>query len=545
MPEEPPPIDPSRIPPWTTLPYHILFSIFLRASYPLIDDRLAIPHPSSKWLVDVALLCRAFVEPALAALYHTPVLIPPWKAHRLVNLLSQPQDSLTINYANKVQELLVDVRLVLTYKSGPILGYFDLAKLIEKVPHIKTLRLYHRHDGIAPLMLSNHTPRWTYPDSIFETLKRCNVRLHAFDWNARFMDPAGLMALMLSRHLEAPFQTVRDVRLFQIPSDDRAAETEEEIEQLTETRLAAALKELPELRRLSFTDCTVVNELLLPKLPTALTSLTIDNCDEISSHTFNPFLASHGSQLRELVLKHNRHLNLSFIVGLVESCPNLERLSVDFIMHNWPPYYNGTPHFENLLKPGEVPTWPKTLQEIEMLQLRNWDKGRAAAFFGSLVEAAPDLKDLRRIVITATLQMGWQDRASFRKRWIKKIERTFLRRDEPRKSVSVEPGPDDNPATSKRHSARIARQRLSGMDGESDDSKTASGAPVTSEGEVSEMEDEAEEYVQGMCDVVQLRIDNLRPADTQFNEDDFMDSEVSGDEDWNGEDSEPDDSYAW
>ncbi|KAL1968679.1 hypothetical protein VTN77DRAFT_1505 [Rasamsonia byssochlamydoides] len=529
------------IPPWHTLPYHILFNIFLRASYPLVDDRQAIPLPSAKWLLDVALLCRAFAEPALAALYHTPVLIPAWKAHSLVQLLSQPPESLAINYASKVQELLVDVRSVLTYKTGRW-GYFDLSKLIERVPHIKTLRLYHRHDGVAPLMLSNHTSRWTYRDSIFDTLKQCNVRLHAFDWNARFMEPSNLVEMMQSRHREAPFQNLRDVRLFQIPSDERMAETEQELEELTETRLAAALKELPELRRLSFTDCTAVNEVLLPRLPTTLTSLTIDNCDEITSHNFAPFLSSHGSHLRELVLKHNRHLNLSFIVGLAESCPNLERLSVDFIMHNWPPYYNGTPHFENLLKPGEVPTWPKALQEIEMLQLRNWDKARAAAFFASLVESAPDLKDLRRIVMTATVQMGWQDRASFRKRWIRKIERTFLRKDET--PAAVEAGPADGAAATpvKRQSARIAQQRLSGMDADSDESKTGS---TPSDGETSDEDDDKDMNVQGMCDVVQLRIDNLRPADTQFNEDDFVDSEVSGDEEWNGVDSEPDDSYAW
>lgn len=547
MPEESITAPSGPIPPWTTLPYHILFNIFHLASYPLVDYREAVALPSGKWLVDIALLCRAFAEPALAALYHTPVLIPPRKAHRIVQLLSQPQESLAINYASKVQELLVDVRLVLAYKSGPSLGYFDLSKLIEKVPHIKTLRLYHRHDGVAPLLLATHTPRWTYRDSIFDTLKRCNVRLHTFDWNARFMDPSNLVVMMQNRHREAPFRGLRDLKLFQIPSDERVAENDQEVEELIETKLAVALRELPELRRLSFTDCAVVNEVLLPRLPTTLTSLTIDNCDELTSETFAPFLASHGSHLRELVLKHNRHLNLSFIVGLAESCPNLERLSVDFIMHNWPPYYNGTPHFNHLLKPGEVPTWPKTLQAIEMLQLRNWDKAKAAAFFSSLVDSAPDLKDLRRIVISATVQMGWQDRASFRKRWIRKIERMFLRKDEPPKSTAAEAGPADGVASMpvKRQSARIAQQRLSGMDGDSDESKTPSGATTNTETEVSDVEDIKDTYVQGMCDVVQLRIDNLRPADMQFKEDDFIDSEVSGDEEWNGQDSEPDDSYAW
>ena len=53
-------------------------------------------------------------------------------------------------------------------------------------------------------------------------------------------------------------------------------------------------------------------------------------------------------------------------------------------------------------------------------------------------------------------------------------------------------------------------------------------------------------YIQGMCDVVDILIDNLRPTEEQLNEDDFLDDEVSGDEDWNGDDDMPDDGgYAW
>ena len=41
-------------------------------------------------------------------------------------------------------------------------------------------------------------------------------------------------------------------------------------------------------------------------------------------------------------------------------------------------------------------------------------------------------------------------------------------------------------------------------------------------------------------------IDNLRPTENQYSEGDFLDSEQSGDEDWEGEDWEPDnDRHAW
>ena len=54
----------------------------------------------------------------------------------------------------------------------------------------------------------------------------------------------------------------------------------------------------------------------------------------------------------------------------------------------------------------------------------------------------------------------------------------------------------------------------------------------------------AKNVIQGMCEVVDIRIDNLRPRETMVTEADFLDEERSGDEDWNGEEGAEDD-YAW
>jgi hypothetical protein len=541
-------------PPWHTLPYHILFSIFLHAFHPLVDLKQGSPVNSTRQLLDVALLCRAFAEPALSALYHTPPLMSSLKAHKILYLLSQPTESLSINYASKVQELLIDVRVTLMYKTGPTYGYFDLSKLIQRVPHIKTLRLFDELDGKSPLAWVERNPRWSYPASLFETLKTSNVRLHTFDWNCRYIEPRFLIESMLKQHVEPPFQTIRKLNFFHIPSDDiipqRTNECPEAVEEVIETGLGAALCRLPNLQAVTFTDCTAVNEILFLSMPSTLHSLTLDNCDEVGTLAFMVFLDTHGASLRELVLKHNRHLNMSFMTILKEACPNLERLSVDLLMHNWPPHYNGMPHFKSLLKADEVPTWPTALQEIELLQLRQWDKPRAATFLSSLVDAASNLKDLRRIVISATVHMGWQDRASFRRQWINRLEHTFLRKNEdpePNTALPSNLEPASSGITGQRHShrqsARLARQRLSEVD---DDDEVED-----EDGYVHIDHEEADEgstntYVQGMCDVVSLRIDNLRPADTQFSEGDFLDSEQSGDEDWDGEDWEPDnDRHAW
>jgi hypothetical protein len=48
-----------------------------------------------------------------------------------------------------------------------------------------------------------------------------------------------------------------------------------------------------------------------------------------------------------------------------------------------------------------------------------------------------------------------------------------------------------------------------------------------------------------MCDIVNVRIDNQRPTEMQYNENDFLDDELSGDEDWDGDDFEPAAGHAW
>lgn len=52
------------------------------------------------------------------------------------------------------------------------------------------------------------------------------------------------------------------------------------------------------------------------------------------------------------------------------------------------------------------------------------------------------------------------------------------------------------------------------------------------------------QVIQGLCEVVEVRIDNLRPTERQVTEADFLDEEASGDEDWDGEDID-EGGYAW
>ncbi|KAI4244402.1 MAG: hypothetical protein L6R42_010465 [Xanthoria sp. 1 TBL-2021] len=49
-------------------------------------------------------------------------------------------------------------------------------------------------------------------------------------------------------------------------------------------------------------------------------------------------------------------------------------------------------------------------------------------------------------------------------------------------------------------------------------------------------DDDQHLFIQGMCDVVRVAIDNLRPTEEHLNESNFLDDEISGDEDWVGDD---------
>ncbi|KAJ5290652.1 uncharacterized protein N7443_010905 [Penicillium atrosanguineum] len=531
------------IPPWQTLPYQVLFDIFLRASYPLLNEQQSVRTDSVKWLVNVALLCRAFHEPALAALYHTPPLLPTFKSHSLLKLLSMPSSSCTLNYAAKIKELHVDVEQVLLYKSGPTLGYFDLSRLVERTPQVQTLRLYHKDDDTVGIPPWNITPsKWLYSNPLFAAIDQAGLVLRSWDWNARFLPTSELLPFMLEKHLRPAFQGLKKIRLLHLGDGDPEDLT------IQEVALATSLQALPEIEHLDLIECTVVKDSFLPRLPMTIRSLTLSNCDRIYSKSFLEFMKSHGQHLRELCLSHNRHLNMAFSTDLALYCPKLRRFKMDISIHDVSTYHDTEPHFTELIKESEIPTWPESLQEIELIQLRRLDHSTAESFFMSLIDSAPKLPDLRKLVISAILRIPWRDRAHFRERWISRLEKTFLRHSQPpnpnlrslrkrelnnippkfdKAEVTSRPGTAGSELStpSKRHSSRLAEGK-------------ASEAHENSEVTSFDLSRFDENDVQGMCDVVSIRIDNQRPSDMQFNENDFLDDEPSDDSDWNGDNYE-------
>ncbi|KAE9371954.1 hypothetical protein N431DRAFT_340113 [Stipitochalara longipes BDJ] len=615
------------IPPWQSLPYHVLVQIFRYASHPLYDDRSFQPLPSSRWLVNTAHVCRAFAEPAFQVLYSSPPLVPMIQAHMLVDLLTTDPVSMAFKYRPKVESLQIEVDQVAAYSLGAGRGHLDLHGLIKDLPRLTALEFYHQKD-MSPYRNLDDTIKWTYPESIFEALeyvdpnadagrgdKTSVCKLKSWRWSSRLAGKKWPIEKLQEVHLKPSFSSLRKIAFvnYQFPYLKKDEEDPKH-----EKILADSLKVLPELKHLIFESSTLCNAKLLPLLPTNLRNLELINCWEIIADDLSEFLLTHGRQLRVLTLNHCQSLNLGFLPTLGEACPNLQVFRMNLTYFNLhATYRDSEPQYDQLLLPEQVPVWPSTLQTIELIQLRKWETPAAEMFFQSLLDSAGNLPDLRRLAIQAILNIGWRDRASFRDKWVGSLARVFKRISESpnehisaqrgmkqlslsRKSLRSRLGSSSNviPAPAKeaggsppsRRSTRV-RQPQPGKYAESSDSE-AEGL-VERESRISAREvsrrakfdrelavlqatagmhtpdltsspkpyddssdddkplismkgkGKAKEIIQGMCEIVEVRIDNLRPTENQVTERDFLDAEPSGDEDWDGDHDDIGGGYAW
>ena len=634
-----------RVPPWQSLPYHILFEIFRYASSPLWTDRFE-PTPGITWLLRIALLCRAFAEPALSALYWSPPLCPPTRAHGLVSHFASQTKHSTFNYKAKVKMLEMEARETLVSKYGgrdPI----DLADLVAHTPQLRGVDLQLLTDGpMIHKTTFNITNDWlaakaAFSDSTILALERGQISLVEWKWNWHTTGKQYLMPRMKAIHLKPPFQSLKEVTFanyqpLTILKVGRPREGRDLIaaapmvSETIEEQLAETLTCLPNLKRLRLKRSNITNKKFMSSIPRNLELLEITNCYSINSDLLNDFLTTHGQNIKELILDHNQALNLSFMVDFAVTCPKAEILRMNLTYYNSNVSFpNSDPKFPALLLEGEVPSWPETLQSLELHHLRKWDTKTAEQFFTSLVDSAAFMANLRYLNIKASLdESGWRDRVAFRDRWVGRLEKVFLRsssppnphlksidlfkayKAQPKKSngasgsLKIEARPslrrkDSSrfshvevpkilgdakaesqsdrdaplvltrratrqsarhvtdmsgasaavrtapPSTRRSHRRLLRRKRNADSDSSSEDSALGDDS-LKLDIQANSKTDEKELYIQGMCDIVHVVIDNLRPMEEQLNESNFLDEEVSGDEDWVGDDSMPDDGgYAW
>ncbi|KAI6249448.1 hypothetical protein HI914_02194 [Erysiphe necator] len=418
-------------------------------------------------------------------------------------------------------------------------------------------------------------------------------RLRSWRWSSRLAGKKWPLYRLSEVHMRPSFRSLRKIAFinYQKPSIKN-----DEKDPNYENILAESLKYLPNIEHLIFESSTLFNSKLLPLLPNNLRHLEVINCLEINSNNFADFLITHGQQLRNLILNYNQSLNLAFLTVLGSSCPHLETLRMNMTFFNIQKRYQcSEPLFDNLLLSQQVPVWPKKLQVIELSHLRKWNLDAAEVFFTSLIDYAAELSDLRRLSIQAIINGGWRDRASFRDKWVGLLNRVFKRNPKPpepvysirstavkqsspeikksfstnetihedcspRKSqIAVEQKELKN--TSVRRSQRSATRAVcAGKYAESMNYglrelnilRETGGIDLSAKSPYS-LEPLSEEsnalnkkrpdhkvnpVIQGMCDSVEIRIDNLRPIENQITEADFIDEEISGDEDWNSDEDQ-------
>ncbi|KAK4082040.1 hypothetical protein Purlil1_11361 [Purpureocillium lilacinum] len=551
------------------------------------------------WLVHAATTCRAFAEPALTALYRRPIIRNSLKAKRLASLLSRPATQTLYNYRAKIETLLIDIHMVPLHA---------LKYLIQSLPRLKELIVYTPLDQPPYRQLDKYV-RWSYASDIFKALepsiplpdgsidKPFPTVLKSWEWSGRLIGGhVPTLESIIGIHQTAPFSKLTKLALtnFQVPSlsnlHQAPADEEGELRALHEDGvvidvLAKAISQLGNLNHLVFESSTVMNDRLLPLLPQNLGHLELINCWEIKSEDLTRFLRTHGGSLRTLSLLHNQSLDLAFLTDLAETCPGLRELHMNLSYYRHHDSVNDAdPMYEQALLPDQIPTWPSTLRVINIEHIRDWSVEAAEVFFQSLINSAGNLPDLRHLGIKAMLNIPWQARATMRQEWRDKMDMVFLRPfTPPRNFTTLRSTPTEEPwptKSSPRHakkplgvSAPPSRRsgRIAAHDRDSDSAGARSSKslrqhnggrplyrePDTDEDEVESSASESDDApeapdddqpkltVQGMCNTVNILVDNQKVGEQQYGMDDFLDEDEQESEEWDGDDDDEDDAIAF
>lgn len=560
-------------PPWASLPYGVALSIF--------SFTYSAESGGHNWLLrSASRICRAYTEPALSAFYQNPRV--PTSAHleNLYTLVQSPQEQRLMRYQVKVRRLEVDIHAFVNHKDSA--DSFEFSSLISALPKLEEIFITSVQD--KPPYRRHTLPRWKYSEAWFDSLIHTKLRLKSWRWNWLFVRQAAgsprLFDFMFATHQSPAFQTITHLEISDHPEFVRPAAGLA----YQEDKIAEAIGLLPSLQSLELETCDIVNARFLERLPRTLTRLRLANCEALTSDAIETFLGQDGGcQLEEIVLDHNVRLDLAFLPLLKATCHRLKRLSMDLRYYSQHHTVNDAEaRYKQLLDDCQIPSWPRSLESLELLHLQKWSAVAAQNLFSSLLDSAQELPNLRSLTLQAHISISWRDRASFRDKWIDQLNKVFLHRGKdpspdlaskkafriaqdiqnavtfdrpsasgrgfsgvsiPRTSVETSEfsSPDDDePLASSRRSRRIAASETEKLE------RSAVESRLVSFGSDDEDEDDQKAvFIQGLCHTVDVRIDNQRPREEQLNESHFLDSEQSGDEDWSEGAEIPDEGYAW
>ncbi|KAK7751954.1 hypothetical protein SLS62_006097 [Diatrype stigma] len=613
--------------PGNVLPYHVWCRIFDYVACPLFHFDPLLPKDEDvsramRKLLQVGFLGKLVYEPAMVALYQCPPIFDSDAFQLISRTLAQPPGDTLINYRPKVEILRIDVSDILTHKHR---GFFlHLNDIVPNLPRLKDLELYHDDDK-PPFRSLETTVRYRYPkakedskdkdaknkDSKDKDLlkvlgpaedaiadqggKSRHTELRSWRWNARLAGNVYPLDDLKKIHSTMSFASLRKIAFvnYQYPSFERTLISPqlEEKDQKANTDLIDAIRALPDLEHLILESSTMADAKLLNFLPSTLKCLELINCWEVTSEDLTSFLLARGSSLERLTLKHCSALSLGFTKVLEEACPKLTHLHVNLQYYRMHEHYNDAePLWDYLLDQDEVPTWPASIQSIEIEYMTFTSVEMGETFFSSLLASAPKLSDLRRLVLRAKMDVGWAERNEFRKFWTAKIISVFKRTDDSpvsihhradrrnqtrnsnrrgrhvkapkspvRRSTRLSdtpllPSVDDDTVAQENItiSAALSKQLQWSLrylpypkhdDADDEESDELAADP---EGQTQRSSSRAKPqnenkgavgFIQGLCDVVEIVIDNQKPPEFPYGMRHFVDS-PSADEtdmDWNGE----------
>lgn len=576
-------------PKWQELPYHVLIQIFHYACDSLFGD---VAKETIDFLLGTARLCKSFMEPALSVLYYSPPLYPPRRIPRLIaHLASQTEDS-ALNYRAKIKYL--DLGPCPPVHIGELLGLTPQLRGLRiyrwdgtrwrtaKKAFGKNFReavFFHLHVHHVRLQ------EWVWNASFIAhkqlVSQLCDIhsqqpfqrlrRLTFIDYDGSpFKEEElarGINKLPQLRELSFDSMKIISQKFFSLLS------TELEVLEITDCPLITSeclnsflVPHGQNIRRLILDHNRSLNLSFISELVAKCPQIEQMRVDLGFSYVrfemllFPNEIPRWPSSLQCLELFHLRGWDLEvadmFFSSLVNSAavlPNLRQLKIkaSLVASGWRdrialrdewtarlrcvflrrspapnPHFRSISAFHNhkrqlTASDSETPIINPAPRPKSSLPINKNHQPSGSDF--SHIEINPPPKTPHHSTIANGT--GLQQTQTRRSKRIKLQEQN-------QNHQSNSPQPSQPPCH--RRSRRLKRHT-------SDDSSTADDSALDDRADPPSSNTSAADqglHIQGMCDVVSILLTNLRPAKEQFDEDDFLNEEVSGDEDWNGEDGE-------
>ncbi|KAL8669314.1 MAG: hypothetical protein Q9168_006086 [Polycauliona sp. 1 TL-2023] len=587
-----------KIPPWQILPYEILLQVFQYASYPLISD-IFEPNPSFAWLVKTALLCKGFAEPALSALYYAPPLWPPLRVHQLIATLANQTETSSFNYRAKVKYLDIEALKVLGQKSAgrQAVRLADLISMTPQLRgiglHLRTdCPAYGNSSSLA------YTKRINHHANIYSELDRNLIRLRSWTWNSHLEIPR-IAHEFEDIHRNNAFNALSSLSFINSTSSEDVQQFITSTAVLPRLKSLVlencSFEQRGHLRSLPKNlECLVVSNIqsiessvLAPLLATysgKLKELVLDH-NQALDLAFLPQLASSCPNLEKLRIDL-RFFNAYISFRDVE--PHFDALMTPDMVPKWP-------RTLQRLELYHLRKWDRAAADVffsslvdsaaklpdlrhidikasinesnwrDRISFRNKWQHRMERVF-KRVSAPPDPRlrsipvfmkhkhEFRNGELSNTKEVNGEDRAEAKRKFshvqlepapgtinissdndsdAPLASRLRSRRD----SQASLHQPQPTQQSRKRRQRKPKRKRPLGEFSSTEEDSALEDLDNLDEDSqhISDDEEDADMVVQGMCDIVRVAIDNLRPTEEHLNESNFLDEEISGDEDWVGD----------